>query len=107
MGENLSSDVSAPEEVEVFVVRDFSGDGGGWQLTEHSADIDEGVGAAVEEDNGGSDVAGRVFGNLGEAGWGGAGKGEWEGGVVVVHLEGLGADDLEPVHDGLGGGEGI
>lgn len=107
MGENLGSDVSAPEEIEMFVVGDFGGDGGGRELTEHGADIDERVGAAVEEDNGGSDVASRVFRDLREAGRGGAGQGKWEGGVVVVHLEGLGADDLEPVHDGFGGGEGV
>lgn len=32
VGKNLGSDVSAPEEVEVFIVGDFGGDGGGWQL---------------------------------------------------------------------------
>lgn len=107
VGENLGSDVAGPEEVEVFVVWDLGGDGGGGELAEHGANVDEGVGAAVDEDDGGGDVAGGVFGHLGEARRGGAGEGEGEGRVVVVHLEGFGADDLEPVHDGFGGGEGV
>lgn len=103
VGKDLGGDVAGPEEVEVLVVGDFGGDGGGGQLAEHGADVDEGVAAAVDEHDGGGDVAGRVFRDLGEA----RGVAETEGRVVVVHLEGLGADDLEPVHDGLCGGEGV
>lgn len=105
VGEHLGVHVPGPEEVEVFVVGDLRGDSLGRQLAQHSLDVYEGVAAAVDEDDGGADVAGRVFGHLGEL----VGCADAHGlvDVVVVQLEGLVADDLEPVDDGLGAGEGV
>lgn len=103
--EHLGIYVPGPEEVEVFVVRNLGGDSLGRQLAQHSLNIYEGVAAAVDEDDGGADVAGRVFGHLGEL----VGRADAHGlvDVVVVQLEGLVADNLEPVDDRLGAGEGV
>lgn len=105
MGEHLGVYVPGPEEVEVFVVGDLRSDSLGRQLAQHSLNIYEGVAAAVDEDDGGTDVAGWVFGHLGELVGGADAHGLVD--VVVVELEGLVADDLEPVDDGFGAREGV
>ena len=103
--EDLGVDVARPEEVEVLVVRDLGGDRLAGQLLEHGLDVDEGVAAAVDEDDGRLDVAGRVLCDFGVL----AGRGHAHGlvDVIVVHLEALVADDLEPVDDALGAREGV
>lgn len=103
--EDLGVDVAGPEEVEVLVVRDLGGDCLARQLAQHGCDVDERVAAAVDEHDGRADVARRVFGDLGEL----ARRADAHGlvHVVVVQLEALVADDLEPVHHRLGAGEGV
>lgn len=99
--EHLHVDVARPQEVEVLVMRDLGGHRLPRQLAQHHLDVDERVAAAVHEHDGRPDVARRVAGDLGVLGRGAQRR------LVVVHLEGLGADDLEPVDDGLGAGEGV
>lgn len=60
--------------------------------------------AAIDEDDGGGDVAGGEFGDFCV---GARGEGSDAAQVVVVHLEAAVADDLEPVHHTLDGGIGI
>lgn len=103
--EDLGVDVAGPEEVEVLVVGDLGGDGLRGQLAQHCLDVDEGVAAAVDEDDGRANVARRVLGHLGELVRGGDAHGLVD--VVVVQLERGVADDLEPVHHALGAGEGV
>ncbi len=103
--EDLDIDVASPEEVEMLVMRNLGGDGLGRQLTQHAVDVDEGVAAAIDEDDGRADVARRVLGHLGELARGRDADGLVH--VVVVELEGTIANDLEPVDDGLGAGEGV
>lgn len=79
------------------------------QLAQHGLYVNQGVAAAVDEDDGGLDVAGWVFRDLGISAAGAAGCEEPQRrvDVVVVHLKGLVADDLEPVDDGFGAGVGV
>lgn len=62
--EDLAVDVARPQEVEMFVVRDLGGDGLAREFLEHGLDVDEGVAASVDEDDGGLDVAGGILGDL-------------------------------------------
>lgn len=103
--EDLAVDVTRPQEVEMFVVRDLRGDGLAREFLEHRLDVDEGVAASVDEDDGGLDVAGGVLCDFGVF----ARRGQAHGlvDVVVVHLEALVADDLEPVDDALCACEGV
>lgn len=101
VGKDLDVDIARPEEVEVFVVGDLSGDGRRREFAEHGFDVDEGVAAAVDEHDRGLDVAGGILGHFGEA----RRVAKGQGCVVVVHLEGFGPNDLEPMDHGLGGGE--
>lgn len=89
----------------MFVVRDFRRDGVRGELLEHDVDVDEGVAAAVDQHDGCLDVAGGEFGDFGVFAYAAEGQDLLD--VVVVHLEGFGADNLEPVDDGFGAGEGV
>lgn len=97
--EDLGVDVTSPEEVEVFVVRDLCGHRLGWQFAKHHLDVYEGVDASVDKDNGRLDVAGGVLGDLGVLAAGGEHKRALH--IVIVHLERLGTNNLEPVDDRL------
>lgn len=94
--EDLDVDVAGPEEVEVLVVRDLGGYGLSRQLAQHGLDVDQRVAAAVHEHHGRADIARRVLGYLGEL----ARRADAHRlvHVVVVQLEALVANDLEPVH---------
>lgn len=98
-------DVARPQEVEVFVVRDLGRDGVGREFLQHDGDVDERVGAAVDENDWRFDVAGGELCDLGIFAAGAEGEGRLH--VVVVHLEGFGADYLEPVDYAFGAGEGV
>lgn len=71
----------------------------------HDVYIDEAVTAAVQEHGGSLNIAGRVFDGLVET----LTCDDAEGGVsfVVEELEVLVADNLEPMNDRLGAGEGV
>lgn len=65
MWEDEGVDVAGPEEIEMFVVRDLGGDCVAGELFQHDGDVDEGVGAAVDENDRRFDVAGGEFGDFG------------------------------------------
>lgn len=103
--ENLCINVSRPQEVEVFIMGNLSRHGLGRELLQHGLDVYQGVAAAVHQDHRRPNVASRVFGDLGELVR--RAHTEWLVDVVVVHLERPVADDLEPMDDGFGAGEGV
>jgi len=66
--------------------------------------VDETVAVSIEKDNGRHDVTCReARGSVGAHG----GTNDGRQYVIVVHLEGRVAHDLEPVHDGLDRSKGI
>lgn len=90
-------DLAAPEHVEMFVVRDFSGDGVSGELFEHDVDVDQGVGAAVDQCNGRSNILRREPGHLVEAAAVGQERCSRRLNIIVIHLEAAVAHNLEPV----------
>jgi hypothetical protein len=107
--DHIYMDVLTPEDVEVFVslqaadVKMMLG-----KLVAHGIDVDQRIGIAIEYDDARRDIASR------ELGWAVAGVGALFVGpqhghveVIIVHEEGSGAHDLEPVYDGFCAGKGI
>ena len=84
----------------MFEVGDFFGDGVVREFLEHDVDVYEAVAAAVEQDDGRFDVAGGVFSDFVVSVAGAYAERGLH--IVVIHLEALVSDDLEPVDDALG-----
>lgn len=103
--EHLGVYIASPEEIEMFVVRNFSRDSLSRQLFQHGFDVNQGVAAAVNKDNGGFDVAGGILGDFGVFARGSDAHGLID--VVVVHLEALVANNLKPMDDTLCTREGV
>lgn len=97
--------VPGPEEVEMLEMRDLCRDGVGWKLLEHHADIDQRIATAVDKDNWCLNIPRWETGDFRVL----IDTVEQEGTlrIVVVQLEGFIANDLEPVNDALGAGEGV
>lgn len=87
----------------MLVVRDGLGDGVVRQAAKHNPDVDKTVAATVQENNGCFDVARGILDGLVEALAGNDAEGRVD--FVIVELEVLVADDLEPMDHGLGARE--
>lgn len=105
MREHALVDVVGPQEIQVLVVRHGDSFGVIGKLLSHHIDVDQAVAATVQERHWTLDVARRKPSNLVIPT--AATKVEEAMGIVIEHLEGLVSDDLEPVHDALGRGEGV
>lgn len=107
--DHIHMDVLTPEDIEMFVslqaadVKTMLR-----KLVAHCIDVYERIGVTIEDDDARRDIASR------ELGWAVAGvwalfigpkHGHVE--VIIVHEEGSGAHDLEPVYDGFCAGKGI
>ncbi len=84
-------------------VRNFARDGVAWELFKHDLDVHQTVAATPKEEDRGFDILSREFGNFVIA----VDRAEAQRSlnVIVVHLKGFVADNLEPMDYTLGAGE--
>lgn len=80
-------------------VRDFFRNSMSWKFLEHDFDVDKTIGSTVNEKDWRFDVSGGKFGDFVVSI--SSPNAQWCLHVIIVHLEALVPDDLEPVHNAL------
>ena len=105
MSKNPLMHVGRPQEIQMLVRSHTRGHRGFRQTGKHDVDIDQTIAAPIDEHGGRLDIPRGILGGLVEALAGIDGKRDVD--LIVEELERSIADDLEPVHDGLGAGEGV
>ena len=96
MGEDELIHILTPQKVEMLKVWDLGSHGVGWKLLKHDIDVDERITASIHQGNRCCDVPGWKFCYLIETPVG-KGRSDSSLNVIVVHLEALIANDLEPM----------
>ena len=103
VGEHQRFNFLAPKEVKMLEVRYFSCNRMSRKLLEHHFDIDKAVTSSIYQDNGRFDVSGWEFRDfvipVART------QTQWCLYIIIVHLEALVANDLEPVHYALCAGK--